>query len=62
MLEMVEGYEKDEEERGFLDDREKEGWVRKVKDTAKKLGEMIAEKERRVIELELEDANFNPEE
>ena len=53
LLAMSQAYERDEEDRGFLDDREKEAWLGKVKEMANKVGAEVARKEKIVLEREV---------
>ena len=51
---MMEEYEREEEEKGFLDARDKERWRDRVRKIAEKCGGIVAEKERRLVEREID--------
>ena len=51
---MMEEYEGEEEEKGFLEQRDKERWRDRVRKVAERCGGIVAEKERRLVERELE--------
>ena len=51
---MMEEFEREEEEKGFLDSRDKERWRDRVRKMAEKCGGMVAEKERRLVEREMD--------
>ncbi len=54
LMGMIEEYEREEEEKGFLEERDKEKWRDRVRKVAENCGGMVAEKERRLVEIELE--------
>lgn len=53
-------YEEREEERGFLEEDEVEGYVRRVKAVAERMAAMVVKKEKLVIEMEMEGYEKEP--
>lgn len=51
---IMEEYEREEEEKGFLEQRDKERWRDRLRKVAERCGGIVAEKERRLVERELE--------
>ena len=54
LMGMMEEYEREEEEKGFLEQRDKERWRDRVRKAAERCGGIVAEKERRLVEREME--------
>jgi hypothetical protein len=54
LMGMMEEYEREEEEKGFLEQRDKEGWRDRVRKAAERCGGIVAQKERRLVEREME--------
>jgi hypothetical protein len=54
LMAMMEEYEREEEEKGFLEQRDKERWRDRVRKAAERCGGIVAEKERRLVEREME--------
>lgn len=54
LMGMMEEYEREEEEKGFLEQRDKERWRDRVRKAAERCGGIVAQKERRLVEREME--------